>query len=86
MENPSSPANNSSLLNHPVRELGFSSAFKDSCKKMGYKTLGEILQDTPEVLLKKEGFNYNWLGELSKFLSEHQLIHLLQPLPGKSAH
>jgi hypothetical protein len=52
---------------------------------MGYHTLQDILAEKPGVIFTQEGFDYNWLGELSKFLSKHQLLYLLQPLPGKSA-
>lgn len=64
--------------------LGFSSGFVEASEKMGFQTIADILAAGRENLLKKEGFSYHWLAELITFLSEHKLIHLLQPMPGSN--
>ncbi len=47
-------------------------------KLMGYKTLQDIVKDPVKVLIGKEDFSYNWLGELVRLLNENQLLHRLQ--------
>lgn len=72
------------ILSSPLSTLGFSVSFCDSCEIMGFKTLEDILLILPEELVNKVGFNYNWLGELSTYLDNEGLLHLLQATPGKS--
>jgi len=50
---------------------------------MGFETLEDILLILPEQLINRKGFNYGWLGELSTYLGNKGLLHLLQPIPGK---
>lgn len=76
--------NVSKILSSPFFTLGFSASFCESCKAMGFETLEDILLILPEQLVNKKGFNYSWLGELSVYLSNKGLLHLLQPIPGKS--
>ncbi len=72
------------LLSVPVGQLGLSSSFHASCEAMGFVTLADIIFLLPEQLIRKEGFSYRWLGELSAYLDEKGLLYLLQPLPGKN--
>jgi len=74
----------SNLLEQPIEELRFSEKFKECCRLMEYTTLKDLIEASPQEMFDKSGFNYNWLGELVEFLSENQLIYLLQPLPGRS--
>lgn len=72
------------ILNRPISSLALSEGFISASSYMNFVTLGDILATPPAALLEKEGFNYNWLGELVKFLNSQKLLHLLQPLPGSS--
>lgn len=72
-------------LERPVTELGFSTAFCAQCGLMGFSALEEILVMPPEELLLLPGFSFGWLGELTVFLSERGLAHLVQAVPGRSA-
>ena len=66
------------LLQTPIDKLGFSTEFCKACRSMHFSTLKDITSILPERLIKKEGFSYNWLGELSKYLDKRGLLHLLQ--------
>jgi hypothetical protein len=72
------------ILTSSFCELGFSVAFCETCRQMGYGKLQEIMATPPADLVSKPGFNYNWLGELASFLMERGLLHELQPIPGSS--
>ena len=65
--------------------LGLSDDFCADSKRMGFDVLADVLALTPQELLNCDGFTYRWLGELITFLQERQLLHLLQPVPGKSS-
>ena len=79
----STDMNVSKILSSPFFTLGFSAGFCESCKEMGFETLEDILLILPEQLINRKGFNYGWLGELSTYLGNKGLLHLLQPIPGK---
>lgn len=66
------------LLQTPIDRLGFSTEFCKTCSSMNLSTLNDITSLLPERLINKEGFNYNWLGELSAYLDKRGLLHLLQ--------
>lgn len=72
-----------SIINQPIRELELSQDFIKKSVKMGFQTIRDIMDTKPEDLFNKDGFSYTWLGELSKFLIKHQILHLLQPAGGK---
>lgn len=72
------------LVRQPFARLGFTQDFLKASKIMRLDTIADVLKVEPVDLVDKEGFNYNWLGELVKFLNDHELIHLLQPLPGNN--
>jgi len=72
------------LIEEQIGTLGFSREFLEASGKMGFGTIADVLAAGREELLKREGFSYHWLGELVTFLSEHKLIHLLQPMPGSN--
>lgn len=67
-----------------LETVGFSPEFCRQCYLMGYYTLHDIFEDRPEVVRQKEGFTYVWLAELTAFLSERKMLHLLQPPPGNT--
>lgn len=71
------------LLTTPISQLYFSHQFEWQCHEMGFYKLEDILILTPAEIMAKPGFTYSWLGELSDFLTKHDLLHLLQPIPGK---
>ena len=76
--------NQSVILDAPIRKLGFSKDFMKKTELMGFQTLLEITQTAPEALLKNEDFDYNWFGELVKFLMDKKMLYLLQPTPGNT--
>lgn len=73
-----------SLIDQPLTLLGLSSDFLNASRMMEFETIADILKVEPMDLVGRAGFNYNWLGELTEFLSKHHLLHILQPIPGKS--
>lgn len=72
------------LLKTAIEELDFSEDFIAASRQMRFNTLNDVLADGRENLFDREGFNYNWFGELITFLSDRKLLHLLQPLPGNN--
>jgi hypothetical protein len=72
------------LFDEKIQNLAFSDDFKKKCRLMGFDTLSKITELGPEDLVKKEAFDYSWLGELISFLKEKKLLHKLQPVPGNS--
>ena len=66
------------LLHIPIDRLGFSAEFCKACISMHFSTLKDVTSVLPERLIKKEGFSYSWLGELSAYLDKKGLLHLLQ--------
>ncbi|WEA00721.1 hypothetical protein [Mucilaginibacter sp. SJ] len=77
-------AKNTAILKTFISELEFSNEFILQSSAMGFETIEEITDISPELLINWKGFDYNWLGELIRFLSKHQLLEVLQPLPGSS--
>jgi hypothetical protein len=73
------------LLYAPITRLEFSEEFCRQGKIMGLDTLADILSCTPGELVNKKGFSYSWLEELTAFLNERGLLHLLQSIPGRSS-
>lgn len=74
----------SEILTAPLAELGLSKKFCQTSQRMGFKKLEDIVFLLPEQLLRRDGFTYTWLEELSAYLDGKGLLYLLQPLPGKS--
>ncbi|MEZ2338817.1 hypothetical protein AB6735_24415 [Mucilaginibacter sp. RCC_168] len=74
----------SAILAEKIGMMAFSKEFKESSAKMGYATLRQIVSEDPAILQKKDGFNYIWLGELLEFLTENNLLHLLQSTQGNN--
>jgi hypothetical protein len=72
------------LINQHISLLGLSTKFVNDSRTMQFETIADILAVNRDELVNKKGFNYNWFGELVTFLSEHQLVYLLQPPPGSS--
>jgi hypothetical protein len=70
------------FLNTPVNALGLDREFCEQCDHMGFETVREIVSTSPAEIIKREGFTYHWLAELSEMLNKEGLLHLLQPLPG----
>jgi hypothetical protein len=73
------------LLSRPISELGFTDDFIARSRQMGFEALSDIMVTDPGELVRKAGFSYHWLAELSTFLQARRLLHLLQPMPGKSS-
>jgi hypothetical protein len=74
----------SQILKQPIDKLRLSNSFKESSKKMGYTTLEMILNTKSADIFLKEDFNHIWFAELTDFLTENRLLHLLQPPQGNS--
>ncbi len=72
------------LVNEEIGQLGLSNKFVEDSHAMQFHTIGDILRAGSQALVKREGFNYDWLAELTEFLEAHQMLQLLQPLPGRS--
>ena len=75
---------NSELLNKSIKDLPLSENFYLRSKLMGFERIEDILKTPPEVLLHKDEFTYDWLGELSRFMTAQKLLPLLQPRPGSN--
>ena len=69
------------MLQQDLQEY-FDAAFCEQSKQMGFNNLAEVLCVTAEDLIRREGFSYQWLAELSSFLSSKGILYLLQPIPG----
>jgi hypothetical protein len=74
------------ILTGKIKELPVTEIFYLRSKLMGYSCIQEIVETPVNVLLSKEDFNYNYLGELVNLLKSHNILHKLQPLPGSSAY
>lgn len=72
------------LLKIHIDQLAFSPDFRAQSAAMGFMRLEDVLLLTPQELIKIPGFSYHWLSELSDFLQERELLHLLQTTPGKN--
>ena len=71
------------LLGMPYETLSFSDSFCHTCKVMNLLNLRDTCLLSPAELTARPGFSYHWLLELTVFLNERQLLHLLQTTPGK---
>jgi hypothetical protein len=71
-------------LNIPIREMDLGDSFCSACNQMGFETLADIVLILPEELIKRKGFSYTWLGQISGYLDSKGLLYLLQPLPGRN--
>lgn len=72
------------LLTLPLKVLGFSKKFRDTCSLMQKNTLGSLLAEGSKLQHNKH-FSYQWLEELVRFLQKNNMLHLLQPLPGSKS-
>jgi hypothetical protein len=72
------------IITRPLTTLEFSEGFILASKKMGFYTLKEIIEDNPETLVKRSGFSYHWLSELSRYLIKIDALHLLQEIRGNN--
>jgi hypothetical protein len=70
------------FIDRPISELPFSRAFIEQSASMGFQTIAQICGSGAEALVQIPGFSYHWLGELIRYLTERQALHLLQPSPG----
>lgn len=72
------------LLEKPLGKPDFSDAFLARSAAMGFRTLGDILAVSPQVLVARKDFSYLWLEELTSVLKQRKLLHLLQAIPGNN--
>lgn len=72
------------LTRQTFEDLGLSESFVRVSHEMGLYNIAEILAEKPEALRERKGFNYKWLGELTRLLSANNMLYLLQPPPGKN--
>ena len=61
-----------------IKDLPFRSDLKDFASEHQLKTLGEVINVRVADLMKLKGFNYHLLQELTQFLEERNLAHLLK--------
>ncbi len=67
-----------------IAGMGLTADFQERSKRMGFTTLNDICTTPPQELVKKEGFSYRWLEELSGYLVRNGKLDLLQAIPGKN--
>jgi len=72
---------NEQILTLPINDLQLSENFYLRSKLMGFSNLAEIIRTPADVIVGKDDFTYDWLGELAKFLGAKGMLHLLQTLP-----
>nr|WP_157536010.1 hypothetical protein [Mucilaginibacter sp. L294] len=72
------------VLNAKIQDLEFSDGFKHKSSVMGFNTLLQITEISPEKLMATKGFDYNWFGEVVTYLINKKLLHKLQPTPGNN--
>jgi hypothetical protein len=73
------------LLTAPLSGLELSGRFCAQSREMGFTCLEDILSCMPDQLAASDAFSYTWLNELTVFLEQRGLLHLLQSIPGKSS-
>ncbi|WP_028298209.1 hypothetical protein [Olivibacter sitiensis] len=64
-------------LHAPIETLGFSQGFVKQCRKRHYRHLQDIVDKGRERLLADPDIDLPWFSELTEYLSEHFLLHLL---------
>ncbi len=69
------------FLERDVLDLKIGPALRSGCKRMGFNKISDILLLSPEELIRKEGFTFHWLSELTGFMKAQGALHLLQNLP-----
>jgi hypothetical protein len=79
-------SNEQAILTSDLKGLPVSENFYLRSKLMGYNSILDIIETPVNVLLSKEDFSYNYLGELVTLLKSHNILHKLQPLPGSSSY
>lgn len=79
-------ANEAEILSEEIKNLPLSESFYLRSKLMGFARVQDIVDTPAGLLIKKEDFNYNWLGELVSFLKNNNMLHRLQPIPGNKAY
>jgi hypothetical protein len=72
------------LLHTKISDLPVSEQLLKGCRKMGFGNLQEIIDLGWSGLMKKRGFTFRWLTELTALLESRQMLHLLQPGPNPS--
>ena len=68
------------LINRPIPSLGLSKDFMERSRLMGYKSIYQIILMEPKEIIAQKAFTYEWLSELTEFMSKQGVLHLLQPL------
>ena len=79
-------ANEADILSTEIKKLPLSENFYLRSKLMGFARVQDIVDMPASMLIKKEDFDYNWLGELVSFLNNNNMLHKLQPMPGNRAY
>lgn len=72
------------ILQEDISRKNFTEAFCQQCFAMGFNRIEEIIREDPGQLLARPGFTYEWLAELSTYLSKNKLLYKLQPIPGSN--
>jgi hypothetical protein len=75
---PMETTNNPSILNKPLTQLGLSAEFLEMANLNRFSTLEDILKEPADALLKRSGFGYRMLKELTGLLERDGLLHLLK--------
>lgn len=68
------------ILNNSFDSLPLSEEFKRKAEQLGFQNIQEISATPPSVLIKLDGFDYHWFGELIDFLKSEDKLDALQRL------
>lgn len=66
------------IIMQPFNTLDFSESIKVMAVAHDFRTLTDILNWPPSVLLMHEGFTQHHYQELRDFLKKNELLHLLK--------
>ena len=70
--------NEQEILSQNISDLPFPGDFKSVSEKIGFKTIGEMVDKHVNELLDLEGFTYHMLQEYTQFMQENNLSHLIK--------
>ena len=71
------PSDKMHILEESISDLQFSSDFKKVMDQLRFKTLKDVIGIRVPELLKMPGFDLHILVEMTNFLEDHKLAHLL---------
>ncbi|WP_133300168.1 hypothetical protein [Mucilaginibacter terrenus] len=73
------------FLEKPLSETGLGRSFCMKGERMGISTVADVCRLPPAELIAKKDFSYHWLAVFTSYLEKNDMLHLLQPGPGRSS-